>query len=225
MQTGDVNAQRTNRPFVVGLTGGIASGKTAVSQRLGQLGAVIIDTDLIARQVVEPQQPAFADIVAHFGDSVVAADGTLDRAALRKRVFECPADRRLLESYTHPRIRAEAWRQVAASTGPYVVLVVPLLVESDIHTQVDRVLVVDCEPSVQLARLIDRDSESERAARAIIAAQSDRQFRLQKADDVIENNGSFEDLRQVVDALHQRYLKRAESFKRLSQNGDPADAE
>ena len=204
----------------MGLTGGIASGKTTVSDRFREIGADVVDTDEIARNIVQPGLPAFDEIVAHFGEGVLAADGSLDRAALRKRVFESPGERRILESYTHYRIRAEAWRQIAGSSAPYVVLVVPLLVESNFHTQVDRVLVVDCAPATQLARLIERDGDDPQTARAIISAQSDRDERLDKADDVIVNDGSLEELLSRVDALHEHYLQLAGQSARLSQNSD-----
>ena len=184
-----------------------------MSDRFRKIGTDVVDTDLISRMIVQPGMPAYAQIVAHFGAPVLAADGTLDRAELRKRVFQSAAERRILESYTHARIRAEAWRQVAESRSPYVIMVVPLLVESDFHERVDRVLVVDCSESTQLERLLARDAGDEKTARAIIAAQSDREARLDKADDVVQNDGSLQQLHARVDALHVRYTE-------LSQNGD-----
>lgn len=163
--------------------------------------------------IVHRGMPAYTQIVAHFGVSVVAADGTLDRAELRRRVFQSSAERRILESYTHRRIRAEAWRQVAESRSPYVIMVVPLLVESDFHERVDRVLVVDGDPAVQLRRLLARDGSDEKTARAIIAAQSDRKTRLEKADDIVLNDGTLKQLCERVDELHVLYTE-------LSQKSD-----
>ena len=192
-------------PPRIGLTGGIASGKTTVANLFAELGATVIDTDIIAREVVAPGQPALDEIAAAFGDRVLQPDGSLDRGALRARIFASEEDRRTLEAITHPRIRAEALRQADAAGGPYQLIVVPLLVQSPLRGSVDRVLVVDCPEKLQIERLVARDGESEVGARRILAAQSSRGERLAIADDIITNDGGLEDLREQVAALHEIY--------------------
>jgi len=192
--------------FYVGLTGGIASGKSTVADILGKLGADIIDTDVIARTAVEPGQPALEEIRLHFGDSFIARDGTLDRRALRKLIFTDDEQRKTLEDILHPRIREMALEQAAAATGPYQVLVVPLLTGSPLASALDRVLVVDCSEETQLERLLLRDSESEQQARSIIASQASRDERLAIADDVILNDGTLEELEAATVAMHRQYL-------------------
>jgi len=189
----------------IGLTGGVASGKSTVAEMFAALGATVIDTDVIARQVVEPGQPAFAEIVATFGDAVIRPDGELDRAALRSLVFTDDHARRKLESITHPRIGAETRRRARSSGGPYQLIVVPLLVDSPLRDFVDRVLVVDCDEEVQVRRLMARDAESERQARRMLAAQASREQRLAIADDVIRNDGDLEETRRQVASLHAIY--------------------
>jgi len=193
------------RAFTVGLTGGIASGKTTVANLFAERGAVVIDTDQIARDVVEPGRPALARITAAFGPGVLDASGRLDRRGLRQIVFADPSKRRLLEEILHPAIRAELAAQAAAADGPYQIHVVPLLVESSRREGFDRILVVDCSPERQLARLLERDAETVAQAESIIAAQADREQRLQAADDVIRNDGTPDDLSRRVDELHQLY--------------------
>lgn len=192
--------------FTVGLTGGIASGKTAVSNRFAEAGASIVDTDVIARDVVMPGQPAFAEIIERFGRAMLTSDGQLDRRALREVVFSDPQARADLEAITHPRIREQSHKAALQATGPYVVMVVPLLIESTRRIAVDRILVVDCEPATQLARLLARDGGTRSTAEAIIAAQTDRDTRLAAADDVIVNDSNEQDLTRAVDTLHRRYL-------------------
>lgn len=192
-------------PPRIGLTGGIASGKTTVANLFAELGATIIDTDVIAREVVAPGQPALDEIADAFGAAMLRPDGSLDRSALRKVVFASPADRERLEAITHPRIRAETLRQADTAGGQYQLIVVPLLVESPLREFVDRVLVVDCPEETQLARLMARDADSEAQGRRILAAQSSRAERLAIADDVITNDGSLEDTRRQVAALHEIY--------------------
>lgn len=198
-----------DRVLRIGLTGGIASGKTVVSDMFAELGVPVIDTDLIARQVVEPGQPALTDIVRHFGSGVLAADGGLDRRRMRERVFDDTESRLALESIVHPRIRAETLRQMTQAGGPYQIIVVPLLVESGFAALVDRVLVVDCPPEVQRERLLARDGVTADTAAAMMRAQTDRDTRLAAADDVIDNSGSLADTRRRVRRLHQRYLSLA----------------
>jgi dephospho-CoA kinase len=190
----------------IGLTGGIASGKSAVSDMFAKLGAPVIDTDRIARDIVDPGRPALADIVEEFGEDVLLADGSLDRRALRERVFSDEARRQRLEAITHPRIRDETLRRMHRAGGPYQIIVVPLLVESGFGALVDRVLVVDCAPEVQLARLMERDGETAGSAEAMIRSQVDRETRLDAADDVIDNSGTLDATRHQVEHLHSRYL-------------------
>jgi dephospho-CoA kinase len=190
----------------VGLTGGIASGKSAVADAFARRGVPIVDTDRLAREVVEPGRPALAAVVREFGPAIVAPDGRLDRRRLRALVFADPAQRQRLEALLHPAIRAAMAAELAAVTAPYVVVVIPLLVETGQRAAVDRVLLVDCPPEVQLARLLARDQETPAGARAILAAQAGRDVRRAAADDLIENTGSLEDLDAAVAALHGRYL-------------------
>ena len=173
------------------------------------LGVPVIDTDVIAREVVRPGQPALAEIYEAFGAGVIAADGTLDRSAMRAIVFGEDDARRRLESIVHPRIGKATREQADAAGGAYQVIVVPLLVESALREFVDRVLVVDCDEDTQVARLLARDAESEDQARRILAAQSRRTERLAIADDVIANDGSVDETHERVLALHERYLREA----------------
>jgi dephospho-CoA kinase len=196
-------------PYRVGLTGGIASGKSAVADAFARRGVPIVDTDAIARDVVEPGRPALAEVVRAFGPGVLDADGRLDRRALRTLVFAQPDLRRRLEAILHPAIRAEMHARADAAAGPYVVVAIPLLVENGLQAQVDRVLVVDCPPEVQLARLLARDGETPEGARRILAAQASREARLAAADDVLVNDGSLADLDARVGTLHRDYLARA----------------
>jgi len=198
-----------DKPLRIGLTGGIASGKSTVADMFADLGVHVIDTDVIAREVVLPGQPALAEIREAFGAGVIAADGTLDRPAMRSIVFGDDAARRRLESILHPRIGKTTREQADAAGGPYQVIVVPLLVESSLRAFVDRVLVVDCDEDTQVARLLARDAESEDQARRMLAAQSTRAERLAIADDVVANGSALEDTREQVLALHQRYLHEA----------------
>lgn len=195
--------------FVVGVTGGIGSGKTAVTNLFAELGIAIVDADLAARIVVEPGRPALAAIAEHFGPSLLRPDGTLDRAAMRARVFSNPDDKRFLEQVTHPRIGEEIARQLQAATSPYVILVSPLLIEGNQRELCDRILVVDVPEEVQLQRTMARDSNDAAQVRRIIASQATRAQRLARADDVIENTGTLAQLRGQVAALHRQYLQLA----------------
>jgi len=198
--------ETTDNTLRVGLTGGIASGKSTVADLFAGLGVPVIDTDVIARQVVEPGKPALAEIVSAFGKDILTDDGRLDRGAMRRIVFADDARRRQLEAILHPRIRTEALAQAATAGGPYQVIVVPLLAESPMKNSMDRILVVDVPESVQLDRLLARDSESREQASRIIAAQVSRADRLAIADDVIRNDGALADTERQVQDLHQRYL-------------------
>ncbi len=196
-------------PFRVALTGGIASGKSTVADLFARYGVPLIDTDVIAREVVEPGQPALAEIVAAFGAGILDNDGRMDRRRMRDRVFTDLAARKRLEGILHPAIRAEMERQSAAARGPYQVLVIPLLTESGRRDHVDRVLVVDAPEELQIARLMQRDHVQREQALAALAAQAKRDARLEFADDVIVNDGDPAALTARVDALHREYLRLA----------------
>ena len=202
----DAKAPGGNRAFRVGLTGGIASGKSTVADFFAELGVPVVDTDLIAREVVSINSPALEEIRTAFGPDVISADGTLDRAAMRKIVFADDGKRRLLESILHPRIRELAFRRADQASAPYVIIVVPLLFESPMRNAMDRILVLDCSVETQLKRLLARDCETEEQANKIIAAQATRDERLSIADDVITNDGDLEATRREVGRLHRRYL-------------------
>ena len=180
-----------------------------VADFFSELGAPVIDTDVIARQVVEPGAPALEEVRESFGDTIIKDDGSLDRQAMRKIVFADPDKRRRLEAIVHPRIREATMLQVDAVTEPYMLIVVPLLVESPMLGLMDRVLVVDCSEETQLERLLARDGENEATARNIIAAQASREERLAKADDVVINDSDPNKARQQVLELHQSYLSLA----------------
>jgi dephospho-CoA kinase len=196
-------------PFRVALTGGIASGKTTVAGLFAELGIPLIDTDLIAREVVEPGQPALAAIVRAFGPEVLDADGCLDRRRMRERIFADPAVKQRLEAILHPAIRAEMERQSRVAGGPYQILVIPLLAEGRRRDHVDRVLLVDVPEAVQVERLVSRDGVSREQAQASLNAQATRAERLAIADDVIQNSGRVDELKQQVRALHEKYLQLA----------------
>ena len=193
----------------IGLTGGIASGKSTVARRFTELGIPVIDADESSRVVVAPGQPGLEQVVQRFGPGVLSAEGELDRRALRNLIFADPGKRRDLEAILHPLIRADMERRAAGAVGAYLVMAIPLLVESAARDRVDRILVVDADEASQLARLTARDSISLEQARAILAAQASRESRLKAADDVLVNSGTVAQLRAAVDRLHQRYLRLA----------------
>ncbi|MEW8525773.1 MAG: dephospho-CoA kinase [Candidatus Thiodiazotropha endolucinida] len=195
--------------LVIALTGGIGSGKSAVSSHLESLGVPVIDADRLAHQLVKPGSPALLEIQATFGEELVDGNGVLDRAALRKTVFDDTQQRRRLEGILHPRIRKAMEEWLARQSAPYAVLVIPLLFEAGQVSLADRVLVVDCDESLQIERVLARDEISREQIRQIMASQVDRQSRLQGADDVIENNGSMEALIEATERLHNKYLKLA----------------
>ncbi len=192
--------------YRVGLTGGIASGKSTVASLFSALGVPIIDLDLIAREVVAPGTPGLAAVIAAFGPDVLLPDSTLDRRRLRDLAFETPERRQQLEAILHPRIRSRMEALCASSGGPYQILVIPLLIESGLETRVDRVLVVDCSESVQRDRLRVRDGESAAGADRLLAAQVDRATRLSRADDVLVNDGTRDELQLLISELHANYV-------------------
>lgn len=189
----------------IGLTGGIGSGKSTVAELFAARGVPVIDADAIARELVAPGQPALTDIVATFGIDMLDAQGQLDRTRLRELVFNSSKERLRLEAILHPRIRAEMTARVAALKTPYVLLVIPLLFEAAQTDLVDRVLVVDAPPALQQQRVLARDQLPEQQIAAILAAQLDREHRLARADDVIDNSGDRTALERQVDDLHRRY--------------------
>jgi dephospho-CoA kinase len=194
--------------FVVGLTGGIGSGKSAAAADFAALGATVVDTDVIAHELTAKGGAAMAGIEQLFGPGAVSGDGSMNRSKVRELAFADPAAKRRLEALLHPMIREESARRIAAATGPYVVHVVPLLIESaDYRTRVDRVLVVDCPEETQVERARARPALSENEVHAIMRTQATRAERVAAADDVIDNSGSREALRRQVGALHQKYLQ------------------
>lgn len=197
------------RPYTVGLTGGIASGKSTVSAEFAALGVPVIDTDEIARAVVEPGTSALAEVVAAFGPQFLDTGGALDRRRLRTHVFADPTARKRLEAILHPHIGAQTLAALERTVAPYCILVVPLLLESGFARHVDRILVVDCPESLQRQRLAERDGSSDTEIERILAAQLPRAERLRHADDVLSNVGSLSALRKQVLQLHERYLESA----------------
>jgi dephospho-CoA kinase len=196
--------------FVVGLTGGIGSGKSAAARLFEQHGATLVDADVESRVLTAAGGPAIDSIRAAFGDRYITPAGALDRARMRGRVFEDPAARLRLEAILHPQIQAACDRKIAAAAGPYVTLVIPLLVESGrARERVHRVAVVDCAEETQVQRIVARDGLSREAALKIIAAQASRAARLAIADDIIDNDGPLEALAPRVATLHDAYLRMA----------------
>lgn len=195
--------------FRIGLTGGIASGKSLVAAEFAALGVPVIDTDVVARQVVEPGEPALARIVERFGAQMLTEDGQLDRRQLRNHVFADAAERAALEGILHPVIRERSLAAAREADGAYQLLVVPLLIETEFRRLVNRVLVVDCPESTQLERLVARDGEDPEQATRMIDAQVPREKRLAAADDVIDNGGSRSATRRQVARLHALYLELA----------------
>jgi len=198
------------RRLRIGLTGGIASGKTTVARLFADLRVPVIDADVAARAVVAPGTPGLARVIDRFGSRILAENGELNRRALRDLIFGDPGPRRDLESILHPLIRADMDRSADQAVGPYLVMAIPLLIEGGPSDRVDRVLVVDVDEAVQLRRVMERDGCTAEQARAILASQATRFARLAAADDVLQNAGTVTDLRQAVDHLHERYLRLAE---------------
>lgn len=196
-------------PFVVGLTGGIGSGKSTVAKLFASLGASIINADQLAREVVKPGSPALAEIAQHFGEDAITTNGTLDRSILRKKIFQNDSDRFWLESLLHPLIAEERLKQIDSATTPYVIVEIPLLFEKQLADEVDRVLVVDTTEALQKSRVAKRDQINTESVEAVMNTQVDRENRLSGADDIIDNSGDIEDLNSQVQALNEKYLRLA----------------
>jgi dephospho-CoA kinase len=194
------------KPWILGLTGGIGSGKSAAAQCFIELGIHLVDADQAARWVVEPGRPALTRIVEHFGTEVLQADGTLDRAVLRELIFKDSEQRVWLEGLLHPLIREEITQVLARAESPYAILVSPLLLETTQHQMVKRVLVIDVPQALQIERTVRRDSSDEEQVRAILKAQISREDRLRRADDVIVNDRDLTWLKTQVERLHDFYL-------------------
>ena len=204
-------------PLLIGLTGGIGSGKSTAAARFAALGVEVIDADVIARELVEPGSPVLEEIVQAFGADVLGEDGRLDRDALGRRAFADPQLRRRLEDLLHPRIRRLMAERARQAPGPYCVLVIPLLVETGQRNLVDRVLVVDAPEALQIERTLARDrSRTEEQVRALLAAQVSREARLAAADDVLVNDADLESLQRRVDALDARYREKPGSENNFS---------
>lgn len=197
----------TRPALVVGLTGGVASGKSIVSQAFAALGVPVVDTDVLARELVEPGTPALAAIRAHFGPGILDDAGHLQRRRLRERIFADPDAKAALEAILHPRIRAAVDDRLAALAAPYALVVIPLLVETGQQQRVDRVLVVDVPEAVQLQRLCTRDGVDRTLAERMVRAQVDRHTRLAAADDILPNTSSLKELQNAVRQLHLNYQR------------------
>ncbi|MFC0228623.1 dephospho-CoA kinase [Serratia aquatilis] len=200
--------------YIVALTGGIGSGKSTVADTFARFGATIVDADVIARQVVEPGTTALMAIVQHFGHDILQPDGSLNRSALRQRIFSNPHEKTWLNQLLHPLIHQETQRLLATAQSPYVLWVVPLLVENGLQDRANRVLVIDVDCETQLTRTMIRDGISRQQAMNILSAQASREQRLAIADDVINNSGTAQEIEPSVAALHQRYLELAKSATR-----------
>ena len=192
--------------YVVGVTGGIGSGKSAATAEFEKLGITVVDADVVARQVVMPGTPCLQAIAEHFGNQLLTEGGELNRKALRQRVFSNPQEKEWLNTLLHPAIRQELISQLEQADSPYVILSAPLLLENGLEKYCQRVLVVDVPESLQISRTIQRDDSPKREVEAIMKAQLSRSERLKKANDVLNNDGSLEQLEQQVLQLHQRYL-------------------
>jgi dephospho-CoA kinase len=201
------------RRLRIGLTGGIASGKSTVAQRFNEFGVPVIDADAAARAVVALNTPGLAQVIERFGSGILGENGELDRRSLRDLIFSDPGSRRDLESILHPLIRADMEKSADQAVGPYIVMAIPLLIENGPSDRVDRILVVDVDESVQLRRVMERDGCTSEQARAILASQATRPARLAAADDVLLNTGTVSELRQAVDRLHEGYLELAENLR------------
>ena len=198
--------------LTIGLTGGIGSGKSAASACFERLGICVVDADVVAREVDEPNTPALADIAQHFGPTILQPEGTLDRAQLRQIIFADPTQKAWLEGLLHPIINQRLKEQLANAQSAYVIFVSPLLLETSQHQLTDRILVIDCPPESQVARAALRDNIAPTQIEAIMATQLNRTERLARAQDVLHNHGSLDDLEVQIGKLHQRYLALSDSL-------------
>lgn len=198
-------------PWIIGLTGGIGSGKSAAAQHFADLGIHVVDADQAARWVVEPGQPALQALRNHFGDGIILNDGSLNRAALREQIFSDSSQRQWVEQLLHPLIRKAIEESLAQASSAYALLVSPLLIESGQHQRVRRVIVVDVPTQLQVTRTLERDAVSSEQVQAILAAQMPREQRLSHADDILYNHGTLQELQEQVLQLHQTYLRLLES--------------
>lgn len=195
--------------LIVGLTGGIGSGKSEASKRFAKRGVLVVDADVVAREVVEPNSAALTQIAAHFGGDILDAAGNLNRSKLREIIFSNPTEKQWLESLLHPIINAEIRRQLASSTSIYSVLVSPILLETQQFLLVDRILVIDTSEQHQVERASQRDKNNEAQIKAIMQTQLSRQERCARATDIIQNHGSIDELDVQIEKLHQLYLELA----------------
>ncbi|MBC8946088.1 dephospho-CoA kinase [Xenorhabdus indica] len=212
------NLLRDRMNYIVALTGGIGSGKTTISNVFSSLGVPLVDADIIAREVVTLGSPALQAISEYFGSDILLPDGSLNRTALRQKIFSAPEEKQWLNSLLHPLIHAETQQQLNQVSYPYVIWVVPLLIENNLTHLADRILVVDVPPEIQISRTITRDGISREQVENILAAQASRQERLEKADDVILNDQKKQDLTARIIELHQKYLKQAELVRQEERN-------
>ena len=196
--------------LIIGLTGGIGSGKSAVSDKFKSLGITVVDADVAARTVVEPGQPALAEIERHFGSNILNQAGVLDRAQLREIMASDSEERVWLESVLHPKIGEQIAKELNESTSPYTIYVAPLLLETNSQKMCSRVLVVDVPKEIQIQRTAERDKVSEIQIEKIVAVQMEREERLEKADDVLVNTGTIKELEEQIVKLHQKYLEMGE---------------
>ena len=196
--------------LIIGLTGGIGSGKSVASDKFKSLGITIVDADVASRTVVEPGKPALKEIEDHFGSGIITAEGKLDRNNLREIIATDPEERKWLESVLHPKIGEQITKEISESTSVYTLFVAPLLLETNSQEMCSRVVVVDVPKDVQIQRTAKRDKVSSNQVEQMVAAQMKREKRLEKADDVLLNNGTIEDLEKQVEELHKKYIQMAE---------------
>ena len=196
--------------LIIGLTGGIGSGKSVASDKFKSLGITIVDADVASRTVVEPGKPALKEIEDHFGSGIITAEGKLDRNKLREIIATDPEERKWLESVTHPKIGEQITKEISESTSVYTLFVAPLLLETNSQEMCSRIIVVDVPKDVQIQRTAKRDKVSSNQVEQMVAAQMKREKRLEKADDVLLNNGTIEDLEKQVEELHKKYIQMAE---------------
>jgi len=196
--------------LIIGLTGGIGSGKSVASDKFKSLGITIVDADVASRTVVEPGKPALKEIEDHFGSGIITAEGKLDRNNLREIIATDPEERKWLESVTHPKIGEQITKEISESTSVYTLFVAPLLLETNSQEMCSRVVVVDVPKDVQIRRTAKRDKVSPNQVKKMVAAQMEREKRLEKADDVLLNSGTIEDLEKQVEELHKKYIQMVE---------------